>query len=78
MLASIHSSTGNSHRDLFATVGENFLQRKMNEDETGIHRYEPESKRQNMTRKHLDSPVSKKFKVRPSAGKIMLKAFWDS
>jgi histone-lysine N-methyltransferase SETMAR len=47
-------------------------------DETWIHHYEPETKRQSMHWKHMSSPSSKKFKSQPSAGKLLLKVFWDS
>jgi histone-lysine N-methyltransferase SETMAR len=46
-------------------------------DETWVHRYEPESKAQSMVWKSPTSPVAKKFKSQPSAGKIMLTLFWD-
>jgi len=38
--------------------------------------YEPESKRQSMQWKHPSSPVAKKFKMQPSAGKLMLGLSW--
>jgi hypothetical protein len=31
-----------------------------------------------MQQKHPSSPSTKKFKVTPSAGKVMLTVFWDS
>ena len=46
-------------------------------DETWVHHYEPETKRQGMQWKHASSS-SKKFKSQPSAGKLMLTVFWDS
>ena len=55
-----------------------FLQQIVTGDETWIHHYEPESKRQSMQWKHPSSPVAKKFKTQPSAGKLMLTVFWDS
>jgi hypothetical protein len=42
-----------------------------------VHHYEPESKAQSMNWKRPTSPVAKKFKYHPSAGKIMLTLFWD-
>ncbi|KAF7235648.1 hypothetical protein EYD10_17547, partial [Varanus komodoensis] len=47
-------------------------------DETWVHHYDPESKQESMQwhKKGADSP--KKFKVTPSAGKIMATVFWDS
>jgi len=58
--------------------GDNFLQQIVTGDETWIHHYEPESKRQSMQWKHPSSPVAKKFKTQPSVGKFMLTVFWDS
>jgi hypothetical protein len=43
-----------------------------------VHHYQPESTRASMQWKHPSSPSSKKFKVTPSAGKVMLTVFWDS
>ena len=56
---------------------EEFLSRIV-ADETWVHHYEPESKRQSMEWKHPGSPVKKKFKTQPSSGKVMLTVFWDS
>jgi hypothetical protein len=44
--------------------------------ETWLHHYEPKRKAQSMTWKRLTSPVAKKFKSQPSAGKIMRTLFW--
>jgi hypothetical protein len=53
------------------------LERIVTDDETWIHHYKPESKRQSMEWKHLSSPVHKKFKQQPSCKKLMLTFFWD-
>jgi len=58
--------------------GDNFLQQIVTGDETWIHHYEPESKRKNTQWQHPLSPVAKKFKMQPSAGKLMLTVFWES
>ena len=55
-----------------------FLSRIVTCDETWVHHYTPESKRSSMQWKHLSSPSPKKFKIQPSAGKIMACIFWDS
>ena len=47
-------------------------------DETWVHHYEPECKRQIMEWKHQQSPMGKNFKSQPSAGKLMLTVFWDT
>ena len=57
---------------------ENFKQRFVTGDETWIHHYDPESKQQSKQWKHLNSPAPKKFKVQPSAGKIMCTIFYDA
>jgi hypothetical protein len=57
---------------------EEFLSRIVIGDETWVHHYEPESKRQSMEWKHPGSPTKKKFKAQSSAGKEMLTVFWDS
>jgi len=66
------------HLARYREEGDNFLQQTVTGDETWIHHYEPESKRQSMQWRHPSSPVAKKFKTQPSAGKLMLTVFWDS
>ena len=46
-------------------------------NETWVHHYEPESKRQSMEWRHPSSPGQKKFKRQPSTKKVMLTLFWD-
>jgi len=58
--------------------GDNFLNCIITGDETWVHHYEPETKRQSMQWKHTSSPSSKNFKSQPSAGKLLLTVFWDS
>lgn len=64
--------------DRYNNEGEEFLNRIVTGDETWVHHYDPESKRQSMEWKHPNSPATKKFKTPASAGKVMLTAFWDS
>jgi hypothetical protein len=52
------------------------LERIITTDETWVHHYKPESKAQSMAWKRPTSPVAKKFKSQPSAGKIMLTVFY--
>jgi hypothetical protein len=71
--------SGKKKRFLVASLT-NFLPRVLLErivtaDETWMHRYEPESKAQSMAWKHQASPVTKKFRRQPAAGKIMLTIF---
>ncbi|CAI6357430.1 unnamed protein product [Macrosiphum euphorbiae] len=57
---------------------ENFLNIIVTGDESWVHHYDPENKRQSMEFRHKTSPAPKKFKVQASAGKVMLTVFWDS
>jgi len=66
------------HLARYCEEGDNFLQQIVTGDETWIHHYEPKSKEQSMQWKHPSSPTAKKFKMQPSAGKLMLTIFWDS
>jgi len=66
------------HLDRYDKEGDAFLDRIITGDETWVHHYEPECKRQSMEWKHPQSPIRKKFKSQPSAGKLMRTDFWDS
>ncbi|KAL4121904.1 hypothetical protein QTP88_014324 [Uroleucon formosanum] len=57
---------------------ENFLNIIVTGDESWVHHYDPENKRQSMEFHHKTSPAPKKFKIQASAGKVMLTVFWDS
>jgi histone-lysine N-methyltransferase SETMAR len=57
--------------------GVTMLERIVTGDETWVHHYQPESKQASMQWKHKDSPTPTKFKVAPSAGKLMATVFWD-
>ena len=48
------------------------------QDETWVHHFDPESKKQSMQWKHPGSPPPKKFKRVSSAGKVMASIFWDN
>ena len=61
----------------FDAEGEHFLSKIVTGDETWAHHYEPETKMQSMEWHHPLSPPRKKFKTSPSAGKVMITAFWD-
>lgn len=47
-------------------------------DETWVHYYDPESKQESMQWHEKGTDPPKKFKVTPSAGKVMATVFWDS
>ena len=55
-----------------------FLARFVTMDETWVHHFDPESKRQSKQWKHLGSPPPRKFRTVASAGKIMASIFWDA
>lgn len=61
----------------YASEGDAFMNNIITGDESWAHHYTPETKRQSMQWHHLGSPPPKKFKVTPSAGKVMVTVFWD-
>ena len=61
----------------YETEGDSFLDRIITGDETWCQHYEPESKRQSVEWRHMNSPSKKKFKTLPSAGKVICTVFWD-
>ena len=62
----------------FETEGEDFLKKIITGDETWVHHYDPENKRQSMEYRHKESLQPKKFKTQTSAGNVMLTVFWNS
>ena len=66
------------HFQRFQLEGEEFLEKIVTGDETWVHFFEPESKRQSMEWHHTTSPRKKKFKTVRSAGKVMATVFWDA
>ena len=62
----------------YEAEGDNFLSNIVTGDETWVHHFEPETKRQSMEWHRTTSPKKKKFKAIPSAGKVMATVFWDS
>jgi len=72
----------NVRTDLFlslASPATNFSRQDSNavlmQDETWVHHFDLERKRQNMVWKHATSSTHKKFKVTPSAGKVLATVF---
>jgi histone-lysine N-methyltransferase SETMAR len=61
----------------YSAEGAAFLSRIVTGDETWMHFYEPEGKRQSMQWKHTESPTPTKFKLAPSVGKVLYIFFWD-
>jgi hypothetical protein len=56
--------------------GDSFLQQIVTGDETWVHPYQPDTEQKSMQWNH-SYHVDKKFKMQPSAGKLMLTIFWD-
>jgi histone-lysine N-methyltransferase SETMAR len=65
------------HLTRYREEGDNFLQRIVTGDETWVHYCQLETKWKSMQWKQPSSPVAKKFKMQPSAGRLMLTIFWD-
>jgi len=63
---------------LFNENPDNFISRLLTVDETWLHHFDPESKVQSMTWKHVSSPPPTKFRVVASACKVMATVFWDA
>lgn len=57
--------------------GDEFLHNIVTADETWVHHYQPETKRQSMEYRHPGSPTRRKFKTQASMGKLMATVFWD-
>ena len=53
------------------------LERAITGNETWVHHYDLETKRQSTEWRHPFSPAQKKFKRQPFAKKVMLTLFWD-
>ena len=59
----------------YKTEGEAMLERIVTGDEIWVHHYQPESKQASRQWKHKESPTPTKFKVVPSASKVMITVF---
>src|ERR1051325_474631 len=73
----IQMTTSLDNLQRYNDEGEAMLERIVTGDETWVDRYQPESKQALMQWKHKDSPTPTKFRVVPSAGKVMARVFWD-
>jgi hypothetical protein len=47
-------------------------------DDSWVHHYDPENKRQSKEYHNKGTAVPEKFKTKASAGKVMLTVFWNS
>ena len=61
----------------FEAEGETFLPRIVTADETWVHYFESETKRQSKEWHRLPLPERKKIQNPPSAGKVMVTVLWD-
>lgn len=61
----------------YADERDDFLNSIVTGDETWVHHFTPESKRQSLEWRHPTSPRRRKFKQTQSTGKIMATVFWD-
>lgn len=64
--------------ELFGRNKAEFLRRYVTMDETWIHHYTPESKRQSAEWSTSDETRPKRAKTQQSAGKVMASVFWDA
>jgi transposase len=58
--------------------GEDMLNRIVIEDKSWVHHYQPESKRASVQWAHPSSFSTRKYKVTPSDGQVMLTVIWNS
>jgi len=58
----------------FEAEGDDFLGRTVTGDETWVHYHQLETKKVSKAWRHTSSPKPKKFRLQPSAEKVML---WD-
>ena len=57
---------------------EDFHTRLVTGDETWVHHWDPDTRKESMQWKRPGSPLPKKFRTQPSASKVMATVFWDS
>ena len=57
---------------------EDFHTRLVTGDETWLHHWDPDTKKEFMQWKRPGSPPPKKFRTQPSASKVIATVFWDS
>jgi len=62
----------------FEKEGEDFLKKIITGDETWVHHYDHENKRQSIEYCHKEPPQLKKFKRQAWVGKVMLTVFWKA
>ncbi|GBM47053.1 hypothetical protein AVEN_68373-1 [Araneus ventricosus] len=60
----------------YSAEGNDFLSRMVTGDETWVQHFTPGTKQASMAWRHTSSPVRTKYKVPPSAGKVMANVFF--
>jgi len=68
----------NSAWSILTKIKTDFVRRLITMDETWIHHYTPESKRQSKQWTEAGCSVPKKTRSVPSAGKVIASVFWDA
>ena len=64
--------------ELYNANPEVFHTRLVTGDETWLHHWDPNTKKESMQWKRPGPPPPKKFRTQPSASKVMATVFWDS
>jgi histone-lysine N-methyltransferase SETMAR len=72
-----HADTCQELLKHFEAEGDGFLGRNVTGDEIWVHYHQPETKKVSKEGHRTSSPKPKKFRIQPSAGKVMLTLFWD-
>jgi hypothetical protein len=70
--------TSLQHLLRYEMEGNAFLFRIVTGNKSWVHHFTTESKATSMAWKHMTSPIRKKLKTTPSAGKVLLTVFWDA
>ena len=64
--------------EVYSANPEDFHTHLVTGDETWLHHWDPDTKKESMQWKRPGSPPPKKFCTQPSASKVMAMVFWDS
>ena len=63
--------------EVYSANPEDFHTRLVRGDETWLHHWDPDTKKESMQWKRPGSPPPKKFRTQPSVSKVMATVFWD-
>ena len=64
--------------EVYSANPEDFHTRLVTRDETWLHHWDPDTKKESMQWKRPGAPPAKKFRTQPSASKVMATVFLDS